>query len=332
VYDRRPAAWVQLNTHVFEARYVGGDAIDVLVNPEYGAGEAAMVAQYYAHIIGQLPRRLRRDIDALWIHRGSELFGGGNRSILIHTGSIATDAIAAGFIEEMLLHEAVHTSLDAEHASAPGWLAAQSADGAAISSYAAAHPAREDLAETFGPWFALRHRAGRIGEEMASTIAATIPHRLAYLDSLDIDLAPTAEIAQPNDQAWITGLGRFDGERLLIEQAQLTRGGVFGAAFDADAVERRLWGQLSIMFDGCEQAELEYSSALPGIGDGRFALARVARSTALDACGPADSGDHAGKAGAWIGVGRDGEGLLIDVLADGRAFVAWFTYGPSRRP
>ena len=47
-----------------------------------------------------------------------------------------------GILEETLVHEAAHTSLDRTHATAAGWLAAQTADGTFISTYARDHPLR----------------------------------------------------------------------------------------------------------------------------------------------------------------------------------------------
>ena len=48
-------------------------------------------------------------------------------NLLIHTGQ-ADRYAADGILEETLVHEAAHTSLDAAHASALDWLAAQTDD------------------------------------------------------------------------------------------------------------------------------------------------------------------------------------------------------------
>ena len=116
-------------------------------------------------------------------------FGGGNDNILIHTGK-AAEYLRDGVLEEILIHEAAHTSLDPVHAAADGWLAAQDADGGFISDYARDHPGREDVAESFGPFFALRHRRERISRGMAETIEATMPNRIDYFDRLDLDMHP----------------------------------------------------------------------------------------------------------------------------------------------
>jgi len=88
------------------------------------------------------------------------------------------------------VHEAAHTSLDAMHAASSGWLAAQQADPTFISTYARDNPAREDIAESFLPWLAVRHRSSRISQALAETITRTIPNRLTYFDQQNFDLFP----------------------------------------------------------------------------------------------------------------------------------------------
>lgn len=186
VYDRR-AGWVTLDVHLFDVAFSDGLTAVAQVNPEFGAQDAEDVARYYADAVGRLPRALRRDVDALWIHEGVHPFGGGNRSLLIHTGQgVIYDA--DGILEETLAHEAAHTSLDADWASSAGWLAAQRDDGTFISTYARDNPTREDIAETFVPYIAVRYRADRIPAEMADAIRRAIPFRMAFLDSLGLDL------------------------------------------------------------------------------------------------------------------------------------------------
>ena len=124
VYDRRLANWVTINAYLFDVSWSDGLSSEAQVNPEFGSHTDAQIeAEKYAWLIGQLPTCLRTDVDAIWIHNGTEPFGGGNNSILIHTGQ-STNYENQGILEETLVHEASHTSLDAAHASAPGWLAA----------------------------------------------------------------------------------------------------------------------------------------------------------------------------------------------------------------
>ena len=49
------------------------------MNPEFGSSEALLVAEKYSRAVGRLPAFLLADVDTIWIHRGVEGFGGGNR-------------------------------------------------------------------------------------------------------------------------------------------------------------------------------------------------------------------------------------------------------------
>ena len=63
-------------------------------------------------------------------------------------------------------------------------------DGAFMSEYARDHPRREDFAESFGPWFALRYLPDRLTVEERWAIATTMPNRLAYFDEQGFDMSP----------------------------------------------------------------------------------------------------------------------------------------------
>jgi hypothetical protein len=190
VYDRRAGAWITIQAYLFDATFANGLSAEFQVNPEFGTWtEAEAAARDYGPAIGQIPVALREDMDAVWIHRGDEPFGGGNRSLLVHTDR-GEQYREREVLPEILVHEGVHTSLDSAHADAPGWLAAQAADPTFISTYARDHPDREDLAESFSAWLAVRHRRDRITDGMADTIASAIPNRLVYFDSLNMNLCP----------------------------------------------------------------------------------------------------------------------------------------------
>jgi len=190
MFDRRVSGWITVDAYLFNASYDDGLTVEVQVNPEFGGAAAALAeAEKYAEVIGRLPTALRADVETVWIHRGTEPFGGGNNNLLIHVGQ-ADLYEADGILEETFVHEAAHTSLDAAHASAPGWLAAQAADARFISTYAQDFPSREDIAESFVPYLAVRYRSDRISTSLANTILATMPNRIAYLDGQSFDMYP----------------------------------------------------------------------------------------------------------------------------------------------
>ena len=67
---------------------------------------------------------------------------------------------------------------------------ARAADGVALSTYARDNVAREDLAESLGPYLALRFRRDRLDGATSAQIEATIPNRMQYFDCVGLTLAP----------------------------------------------------------------------------------------------------------------------------------------------
>lgn len=190
MFDRREEKFIERNAFLFEATYTDGLTVEVQVNPEFGSATMALpYAKKYARAIGFLPTELRKDVQTMWIHKGNKLFGGGNNNILIHTEQ-ALAYEKDGILEETLVHEASHTSLDAYHAKAIKWKDAQKADGNYISTYAKDNPEREDVAESYLLYLALRYKSDRISAELKSTIMNTIPNRIKYFDQQNFKMFP----------------------------------------------------------------------------------------------------------------------------------------------
>lgn len=193
VYDRRAESFITLsNAYVFKAKYKNGKVIEVIVNPEFGSStEAKKYADKYAFYIGQFPVSINEKIAGIEVNRGNYALGGnsGTRAITIHTGR-ADEHEASGTIEETLFHEAVHTSFEDSHASAPGWLAAQKADNEFISTYARDFPTREDLSETVLLAIAASKFKSRLSTDQYNAITRAIPNRIKYLDGLNLNYAP----------------------------------------------------------------------------------------------------------------------------------------------
>lgn len=190
IYDRRPNAWITVNAFLFSVRYEGAE-LEFQVNPEFGNREAAQrQVDTYAAALGRLPAVFLSRAQKVQINDGHELFGGNwhDRSFLIHAGQ-GREYIRNGYLEEVLIHEGAHVSLDGAHANSAGWLAAQMEDGVFISSYARDYPDREDIAESILPYFALRHRSDRLTDNDRAAILAAMPNRVAYLDQQRLDLS-----------------------------------------------------------------------------------------------------------------------------------------------
>ena len=88
------------------------------------------------------------------------------------------------------MHEAAHTSLDHRFYGNPEWVAAQEADnGNFFTSYGKEFPDREDVAETYLLWWALRKSTTKNPKIFTATnikkLEDLVPNRLAYFDKLD---------------------------------------------------------------------------------------------------------------------------------------------------
>ncbi|MFM7661339.1 MAG: T9SS type A sorting domain-containing protein [Bacteroidota bacterium] len=190
MFDRRTDDWEYLNAYLFDVGFDDSITTEVQVNPEFGSSSNAMIeACKYAFIIGQLPAFLRSETQKIWIHQGDESFGGGFNGVLIHTGG-SPNYESLGILEEVLFHEATHTALDPLYASDPGWISAQNSDIGFISTYAASSPMIEDIAESFLAWFMVRQCERRLSGSDSITIAQTIPNRIAFFDSLNVEMYP----------------------------------------------------------------------------------------------------------------------------------------------
>ena len=191
MFDRRIADWATLNPFLFIADYDDSIQIEIQINPEFSElSSARFQAEKFAPKIGQLSTELRKDVKTVWIHKGNYPFGGGNNNLLIHTDYSKLNYEDQGILEETLIHEAAHTSLDAYHANDSLWNIAQILDCRFISSYAQENPLREDIAESFLPYFAIRYRPERISNELKKIIESSIPNRIIYFDKMDFNMYP----------------------------------------------------------------------------------------------------------------------------------------------
>lgn len=195
MYDNRVNAWTQVNAMLFTASYADGRKIEVQVNPEFGSAAARSQAELYATAVGLLPTRMLQDVRTIAIQKGNEAFGGGNKNLLVHTDRGA-EYMRLGILEETLLHEAAHTSLDPYFANDPDWINAQSRDARFISNYSRENPAREDIAESFLMYFGVTHRADRMETGIVEQIRVSMPNRLDYFEKLGITPLTWTDITQ----------------------------------------------------------------------------------------------------------------------------------------
>ena len=232
---------------LFDARCDGGaNNFEIRVHEDFTEAEAASAAQKYGHAVGRLPRVLRAGkgkatgVRKLYIHKGSYRWFATGWSGKI---GVYTERRSGADYEEVMVHEAAHVSLDDRVGPDPEWLAAQKADGAYITPYAQSHPRREDVAESFLAYLAVRFRPSRISEAWKTTILQTIPNRIAYFDALlsaddmkpFVSTAPRVaqgEVAEDNPVSLsVSGNGAIsEGDAALTVTATLGTANATGAA------------------------------------------------------------------------------------------------------
>jgi hypothetical protein len=121
-------------------------------------------------------------------------------------------------------------------------------------------------------------------------------------------------------QRWFIGLGTKSGNRLVIDALEITEGGVFGAGFDKDAIERIDVGELTLTFDDDASGVADY--VIDGVA-GQQNIIRITRP--VEVVGPV-AANVPDKSGSWYDPNRDGEGFVIEILPNGQQLVYWFTY------
>lgn len=285
VFDRRVNQWLFQPMHLFDATFFDGLDSEIQINPEFGDSAAAAVeADKYARAVGRLPTSMRTDVDSVTVHQGLQPFGGGNNNILIHTDQADQ---YGGYLEEILFHEAAHTSYDSYHSSAPGWLSAQQLDPTFISTYAQDNPTREDIAESILPWFALRYTDALYPFQI-DAINDSIPNRLAYFDALLFQLnEPPLIPGDFNEDGSVNGadLPYWESHYGMVSGADVGNGDADGDG-DVDGQDFLIWQEQSTI-PSSQSTELNTvpepgSLALIGVGLTVFVMRRHLTARGVD--------------------------------------------------
>jgi hypothetical protein len=61
---------------------------------------------------------------------------------------------------------------------------------------------------------------------------------------------------------WLTGVGEIVDSSVHIEEMLISKGGIFGPAFNPDDVELTVWGSLNFTFTNCQNAVASYESVI----------------------------------------------------------------------
>ena len=286
-FDRRPNAWIDAPSHVFQARFeCARRQVAVIVNAEINRRDAEIQAERFARVLGQLPFGSRKAVREIWVHPGDELAGGGNNAILMYTGYADVNA---RFLEEAFIHEAAHTTLDWGFGGVVNreeWMNAASADARFISRYAADNPDREDVAESYGAFLA--YEAAQINLALrgeSETIGYAMPNRIALFRSLGSEFGLSrascpkySDANQEGDQSSASTQQRSlvlvrKGKGISILRTTISKGGILEATVQTDL---RTGTRVSIALRKGDSTEIVTQTVgLKGIINVRVNLASV---------------------------------------------------------
>ncbi len=127
--------------------------------------------------------------------------------------------------------------------------------------------------------------------------------------------------------AWFIAIADIVGNSLVADEVLRPVGTSFGDGFDADDIWFAPAGGMSMVFGDCEATAMPGSvaySGSPGLGYMPL-LTRAKRLSHVAGCGQAVS-PNAGLSGSFFDSGRNGEGVIVEWLPDGRVLVIFFTY------
>jgi len=202
-------------TYVFDAYFENGKIFEMLIYFENeknkGQVKAESLAKNYAFMLGQMPNVLLQRLDAAHIYadvKGISNAGAHTRVINIHL--LGENGYRFGSsIQELFIHELVHASLDKptrpykplnklRHKNDTSksiklnwshWRKAVKLDKKRYVNNYAKKNFREDLAESFVTWIALRYskRTSAIDKLL---IEKKVPNRMKFFDEQQFDMYP----------------------------------------------------------------------------------------------------------------------------------------------
>jgi hypothetical protein len=187
--DKRNDVLFADDVRVFAATFADDTALELWVHPDIATEEEAIaLVTPVTEAIARLPIQMRSLLNHVVIHSGDETAFAEDvgRFFVLYSDNIRS-RISTHDLQETVFHESVHATIDVPHADSPEWLAAQAADGAFVTTYAAENPEAEDMAETaLFAWTTLKH-PGRLPPEIEASVSTLVPARLAFFDTLFAD-------------------------------------------------------------------------------------------------------------------------------------------------
>lgn len=190
--DKRNDTLFADNVRVFVATFADDTSLELWVHPDIATEEeATALVTPVTEAIAKLPTAMRALLNHVVIHAGDETAFSEDvgRFFILYSDNIRS-RISTHDLQETVFHESVHATLDVPHADSDAWRAAQSADGAFLTTYAADNPEGEDMAETALFVWAMTKHPGRLPPDIVSAVTTLVPQRVAFLSALFADMPP----------------------------------------------------------------------------------------------------------------------------------------------
>jgi hypothetical protein len=198
VYDRRVPDYVEADVAIYKVTWKDGSEMEIQILKEVFEDKSKdsvlnELVIPFAHKLGQLPFFLLNGLNRLVIFKGEERWSASFGSIYIH---LDYEKINSGYVEEILLHEAGHASIDIYLRDNSVWKAAQRKDRLSLSKYGEDNLHSEDLTESIIFWLAVKYRSRRILLRDSIKIRKSMPYRLEFLDSLNFNVYPLDQASE----------------------------------------------------------------------------------------------------------------------------------------
>ncbi len=129
-------------------------------------------------------------------------------------------------------------------------------------------------------------------------------------------------------QDWYIAKGDIRGNRIVFPTLLRVSGGEFGPGFDPDKITSEAVGSASFVWSSCDEAEVSYQI---GTQHEHIKLTRLTNVLGLE-CGPNPQitdppiAEETYLSGSWYDPSHNGEGYIVEVLANNRALVLWFSF------
>lgn len=189
--DKRNVVLVDKDSFVFVATINKGSKVEIWAHSSFGSvDKAERYARMLSAPLGKLPPVMRGKLAHVVIHKGDAVaFGEAEGNFFVVYSENMETRVRDHDLEETVFHESVHATLEMTYRKNRDWLAAQKADTAFITQYAADNPSLEDLPEAALFAYTMIENPGRLPADVESWVQKHMPNRLAFFRGIFSDPA-----------------------------------------------------------------------------------------------------------------------------------------------